>query len=403
MAISAASLHAVYAPELSRMETGKPWSVSVSLRGFYDDNWRTAPDSDPRSKDSWGFEARPHIALNLPFEQTFLGASYLNSSRYFEARPNDEWDFTHQFRLRLDHQFTPRYRLEVRDAFVYGQEPEVGIVALPLRADKSFIHNAADITFFGDITRQLGFAVGYENDFWDYLNDSTDPQPNYSTALDRVEHYIPVDLRWQARPDLVALVGYRFGIVDYTGDGALGGGFVSEDRNRTSHTMYLGVDYDITPQLRTSLRGGAQLTDYDLAFHGTDWSPYVDASLSYIYAVGSHADLGFRHQISATDLIAVAGTPTLDQEVSAVYLSVNHQITPKLSGNLLAQYQIGSFNGGGFDDQEEKFLILGLYLAYQLNQYLALEAGYNFDWLDSDAGGRDYDRNRVYLGVRASY
>jgi hypothetical protein len=38
-----------------------------------------------------------------------------------------------------------------------------------------------------------------------------------------------------------------------------------------------------------------------------------------------------------------------------------------------------------------------------LNPNLALEAGYNWDKLDSDLSGRSYTRNRVYAGIRASY
>ena len=39
-----ASLQAAYAPDLNPMETAKLWTVSGTLRGFYDDNYNTQPN-----------------------------------------------------------------------------------------------------------------------------------------------------------------------------------------------------------------------------------------------------------------------------------------------------------------------------------------------------------------------
>ena len=42
-------------------------------------------------------------------------------------------------------------------------------------------------------------------------------------------------------------------------------------------------------------------------------------------------------------------------------------------------------------------------LTYEINRFLAAEAGYNYDRLDSDLSFRSFTRNRVYVGLRASY
>lgn len=414
MALSAASSHAIYAPELSRIETGKPWTVSASLRGFYDDNWATAPKSFTGKKDSWGFEARPYVGLNFPMDQSFLGLSYLNSSRFYEARERmnaNAWDFTHEFGLKFDHAFSPRYRIGVRDSLLYGQEPDTsGLVSLPGRADVSYLRNTALINFFGQLTPELGISLDYQNTLVDYLGGI------YSPLLDRMEHHIPVALHWQVKPELVAVVGYTLGLVNYTGDAQIdpinNPAWRSDSRDSLSHSFFVGGDYDITGLWRASARVGATYTDYVNDPAGeTQLTPYVDASTSYSYAVGSRAELGFKHTLIPTDnggLVAGAARPTLDQEVSSIYLNVNHQITPKLYGNVLVQYQFGSFHGGAADSTDEQFLMLGLYLTYRINQFLSLETGYNYDKLMSDwtIGGvdqRSYDRNRVFFGVRGTY
>ena len=92
VAIGAATLKAQYAPGLSRMETSKPWSISASLRGFYDDNYFAQPKA--LAAESFGFEVRPRIAFNLPLEQTYIGGSYTYSMKYYEDRNNDPIDHT---------------------------------------------------------------------------------------------------------------------------------------------------------------------------------------------------------------------------------------------------------------------------------------------------------------------
>jgi hypothetical protein len=413
LALGAASLHAIYAPELTRVETGKPWTVAASLRGFYDDNWAYAPDSAPGSKDSWGFEARPYIGFNFPMEQSYFGISYLNSSRFYEARSNsgmDAWDFSHQVDMRFDHQFSPRYRLKVDDSFLYSQQPDVqaDVVSNPFRSDLSYYRNLGKITLNGELTRQLGFSLGYNNTFYNYTDSGVD---SYAARLNRLEHRIPVDLRWQFQPDLVGLIGYQYGMFNYTDGGTISGGVPSSARDFQSHAIYVGGDYDITAQLRASLRVGAQYNSYDDYSDESNWTPYVDLSLNYFYTVGSHVDFGFKNTVAATDVADASldtGMPVLSQEVSAIYLRLTHQFTPKLTGSLLVQYQWDNFHGGAYNDVSEGLLYLSLYANYQINQFLSVEAGYSYDNLSSDirvegVDNRSFNRNYVFLGLRAQY
>jgi hypothetical protein len=60
-------------------------------------------------------------------------------------------------------------------------------------------------------------------------------------------------------------------------------------------------------------------------------------------------------------------------------------------------------DGVGADGSSENFVSLGFTLNYQINTYLSAEAAYYFDRLSSKIDLRDYDRNRVFVGVRATY
>src|SRR5688500_9886824 len=92
-ALGLSTLQAAHVP--AGVDTTKPWSISAALRGFYDDNYNTAPDG-PSKLEAFGFEVTPSFSLNFPLDQTFLGLSYVYSLRWYEERPGRNHDETHQ-------------------------------------------------------------------------------------------------------------------------------------------------------------------------------------------------------------------------------------------------------------------------------------------------------------------
>lgn len=104
----------------------KAWSVSASLRAFYDDNVFTASDNAVGRKiSSFGYEVAPSGQFNLSREQTSLGLGYGYTLRYYEARANGNIDQSHDANLKLTHEFTSRIKLGINDSFVSAQEPSV--------------------------------------------------------------------------------------------------------------------------------------------------------------------------------------------------------------------------------------------------------------------------------------
>jgi len=399
--LGTAGVQAAFAPGLSSAEQTKPWSIQASLRGFYDDNIATQP-SGPLKQDSFGFEIKPTFRLNFPMEQTFASLAYTYDMKWYENRSNSA-DHSHLASANLSHAFAPDYKLDLNDSFVIAQESELidkDIRTTPLlRLNGNNINNTASANFEGKIIPKLNFLVGYENRIYDYSENF------YSLALDRMEHMATLNLRWQVVPQTVGIFGYQFGMTDYTAKPQ--GGTDPTWRNSQSHFIYVGADQNFTPQLNGSIRAGIQITEYPNAKNAgsaftkdSGITPYADAKLKYAYTANSNVEMGIKHQKSATDMIA-----GLDQEATALYGTVNHQILPKLMGTLMSQYQMSSlFNGlGTFQSLEETYFTLGAYLDYQINKFLSAEAGYNFDWVDSDNAMRTFTRDRVYLGVRASY
>jgi hypothetical protein len=425
LALGAVSMHAqVYAPAAGSQQATKPWSLSATLRGFYDDNYSTSPKAIER--DSFGFEVSPSASLNLIRDQTAVGLSYVYSMRWYEDRDSQDLpsaDHAHQVNAKLSHAFTPRYKLDVSDSFVVAQEPslinDLGTPAATfLRSDGDNIRNTALASFSIGITEQTTVVLGYSNQFYDYEEEGLNSR---SAFLDRMEHLFSVNLRQVVLPQTVLVGGYQYEIVDYEGDYRIGNPAIltydSDERDSDSHYFYLGVDQGITPTLNASLRGGVQLTQYDFnspALANLDdsrWGPYVDANATWAYMQNSYAQLGVRHQRAQTDVgfVPVAGglVPNLDAETTTVYGSINHRIYGGFVASLIAQYQNSMYETDVAEDFADDYFMAGVNLTYEINRFLAAEVGYNYDHLDSELTGqgqpRSFTRNRVYVGIRGTY
>jgi len=443
VALSAASLHAADAM-VSNMTPGsqqatKPWSISATLRGFYDDNYATAPKA--LRKDSFGFEVSPSASLNLVRDQTAFGLSYVYSYRYYENRdhlnlPSD--DQSHQVNAKLSHAFTPRFKLDVSDSFAVGQEPELlsnsgTPIATFLRSNGDNIRNFVDTSFSAGITDNLTAVLGYSNEYYDYDEEGINSR---SAFLDRVNNRGSINLRQIVLPKTVAIAGYQFERVDYNAPFSRspvdplfvvnGAGqrvaspfaYKADERDSYSHYFFLGVDQGITPTLNASVRAGVQYTKFDNlstlqvlnpGIKDDQWSPYVDANLTWFFMKDSYAQVGVRHQRSQTDVAFINNNPNLDAESTGVYGSVSHRFMGSFVASAIAQYQHSSYGDATAVDTSEDYFSAGLNLTYEINKFLSTEIGYNYDRLSSDVSSvaanqnRSFTRNRVYIGIRGTY
>ena len=385
----------------------KPWSVGASLRGFYDDNIYTRPNG-PAKIDSFGFEISPRVSYAAKFDATSVSLSYAYSAKYYDtSKADNAWDQGHSVNASLQHEFNQRLSLSASDAFAITREPQELFSGLVYRTQGNNLNNQAQISLAYEISPLWSVVIGYHNGYYDYDNVV------YKAALNRIEHLPSLNLRYQIAPLTVGVLGYQYGSVVHDGNLTLSGvpGSLSASaRDNTSHYFFGGLDHTFSPDLSGAVRAGAQITKYD--YNGPagvrygETSPYADANLKYGFAPGSSFQIGVRHQRNATDVtLNFSGDIVQDQESTGVYGTLRHQITGKLGAHLTAQYQDSQFHGGGptIDGKSETFFTIGGGLDYQISANLSAEASYSYDDLTSNLLARGYTRNRVFLGIRASY
>jgi len=424
-ALGTASLHAASS---TGTEGPRPWRLQGTFNGFYDDNINSAADKanlQGAHRGSAGFEVAPAIFLNWPWEEgSSLTASYTYTFKHYDNKPQnttDDYDQTHAFNLALDHNFSENYSVGLKDSFVIGQEPdflraEGNTFSTYARINGNNIRNAGSFTLDGRLSPLLSFEFGYQNTLYRYADDTasvTGLDPSTAGLLDRMEQVVHLDSRWQLLPETTGVVGYQFADADYTAGQMIAppttvGGNMSDARNSRSHYGYVGVDHQFQPALSGAIRLGARLTDYyNDAAQDTTVSPYLQMSLHYGYAPESYVEGGLTLDRSATDLInngvATSGL-TVDSQTTSIYATVYHRLAPKLYGSLIAQFQNSDYNGGFYNGMVEQYYTVGVNLEYKFTANLSGHIGYNYDRLDSEKPlDRSFDRNRIYLGITASY
>jgi hypothetical protein len=267
-------------------------------------------------------------------------------------------------------------------------------------------------------TRLFSTALNYQNSFFDYQNSGA-TTANLATQgaslaglMNRIEQLVSLDFQWHVAPETVAFFGGQFGAVNYIGDEpiALNPGtsgppiYYSADRDSRSYYGYVGVQRSMLANLSFTGKIGAQYTD-NYNDNATSINPYADLSLIYTYLPGSYAQIGFTQTQNATDQVTPDsnGRITLSTESSTVYASINHKLTSKLLGTVIGRWQHSIYNQGLYNNQALDYYSLGVNLSYSFNQHFSVDAGYNFDDVVSKVLGNSYTRNRIYLGVTATY
>jgi hypothetical protein len=334
---------------------------------------------------------------------------------YYEARPENNFDQSHEFDALLNHKFSERYNLNAQDSFAYSNEPQVldqggAQTTFQRTSDQSGVRNNAIIDFNARLTPITGISAGYKNNFKDYDQGGTG---SLSALLDQVEHLFHVDGQWFPVENTTLFLGYQFGLVDYTSDDFLGFRFdpvfltftpvLPEEKNNRSHYVYVGGKRDFSRQLQGAVSLGVQYTDYYNS-QETSWNPYVDFTGTYTYLPGSAAKVGLTVQRNATDAgLDSSGELTLDQQSTVVYAGVDHRITSRINGSILGRYQHSVFNGGSLDGSADDYFMLHGNLSYKIREHFFADLGYAWWRLLSSRPNTDFVRNRVYVGIRASY
>jgi len=432
-ALGAASVQAAYAPDQSGNKT---WSVSATLRGFYDDNFAAVgPGRNPQG--SFGAELTPQFQVIKSLNQTEMGLRYIYALYYYEGRDHlnqEAYDQNHWVNLWLDHVFNERWETKLSDNITVTQDPQLisaggAATTTPFRADGNYILNTASASVHTDWSRRFGTVLTYANTLMLYNQSGSQSESNIISGgvaseagqLNRIGQTFTADFQWHQSTETIFGLGYSFQWDDYTANepiayytpaGIPPSVLYSDSRNSYTHSIYLSYQHNLTDTLRFTGMVGGQINDpyKDPTPNTSTVTPYVDMSGTYTYAKACSLQFGFSHSLNPTytpsfsgSLVNTNGSIEQNQESSTVYLNLNHQFTPRLLGLFGARYQNSSFNGGPADSLKENYYSVVANLNYTITKHLSVEIGYNYDQIDAVQAGASYERNRYEVGFTGSY
>ncbi len=363
--------------------TRSPFRVSVSVREGYDDNVYTTSRNKIDSFYSGG-----NVTFNYKVgnERTQISLEAFGGLTYYYNRPfGRQLDDSLGFSLTASHQATPRLGLAANVYLTYQTEPDFATGFGVNRRSGNYFYTADKFSLSYRWTPRFSTVTSYTLGVVSYDDSAV------AAYEDRFEHTFGNEFRYLILPTTSVIGEYRYQIVDYETAG----------RDSTTHFILAGVDQRFNPRFSASARGGAQLREIDGFSERT--SPYGEATLNY--ALGERTSLSWsnRYGLDQPDVAGLASRTTFRSVVGGQYA-----FSPRFGANFSGFYEhdeneenVAPFSFvPGFN---EDIIDLGVGVRFEFNRFVAGLAGYNHTEVLSDISLREYDRNRYYIGLNASF
>lgn len=364
--------------------TGKPYTISVGLRQEYDDNINTSS-----SNESGSFKTviNPGIAFNYPMENTLFSASYNFGATYFWDRPGDDWDFSHLFVARINHKFSPRFEIDIREQFWLAQDAQVRQgVAIQRRLGDGYV-NIASVQGTYKWAERFSTSTTYTNTISVYDDQAI------ADTNDYIQHEVSQDFLFNILPTTNGVVNYAFTTTGYD----------VIDRDSDVHRFTVGADHYLLPTWLLTGRVGAEVQLYDNEDLEDGTSPYGNLATVWNFLPNSSARFGYTYGTNLTD------DPNFGSSEGHTFdVSLTHGFTQKLSAGVRASYALQTFSQrealtAVSQDIDEGTLSAEVFASYAFTEYFSVDAGYRHTFVDSDNLLREYTRNQVWLGITGKY
>ena len=370
-------------------EGPRSFQIHNRLSVEYDDNVReTDRDQDDSIKIINEFEFL--VALNL--ENTHGSFRYKPQITWWDDREEDSVDIHHFLDAVLNHQFTPRLGIDLRNNLRYAQLPEAVDDGVMLRQRSDYLYNAiiGNLTYVLTPVSQLEGGARYN--LIRYEDSDAASREDYDIYI------LGLTYRHSLVPETSVSGDVRWETIEYDSE---------FKRDSDLYQIGMGVEHIFSPNLQGNARAGYHYRDYADAALSSDSAPYFDVNTTYLPSPATRLTLGFGYSFVEADIF-----PYANQERFRALLGVAHDVTPRVTINVSGQYIYAKYDAADalpvaleeldirdfeLDDGTETVMRLSTRVSYQLNRSNWLEAGWSFSDMDSDLR-RDFSRNRFNVG-----
>lgn len=377
-------------------EGPRNYQIHNRLRLEYDDN---IYESGRDETSSFKVIEEIEFLVNLNLENTFASIRYKPSFVWWENRSEDSTDFHHDVDLIFNQRFTPRVSLDVKNTFRYAQQPNVIESGAVVRERSDFLYNALVGTVLYRVSPVGRLEVSGRYNLLRYDESRVADVEDYDMYVAGLTY------RHTLVPETALKADVRFETIDYD----------QIDRGSDAYQIGFGVEHMFSPNLLGNLRAGYMAKDYNDETVSSDSAPYFDGNLTFVPSPDTRVTLGMGYSMLESDIF-----PYANQERFRVFGGVAHDVTPRLSVNLIGSFARSNYDAADIvpsgiierfevpeelladflaqvDDGKEEFIQLSARVTYRVNRSNWLEAGWQFTDLSSDLR-ENLDRNRINIG-----
>lgn len=368
-------------PTLEAVES-KPFVYGVGISAGYDDNVNTT-ETDKTSSAYLG--GNLSAAYRYSTETTSLKLGLKGGAQYYFGQDEGYDDTLYNAGLSLNLTRTVTDRLNFSNQFYLGYDfdPNFLTGASMNRRNNEYLNGFGRLGINYIWTDRLSSTTSFSVAGTFYDDTSVDGSPNIGSTEDRMEYGAGQLVRYALSEQLGLRAEYRFNYVDY-----------DSGVDSTSNILMGGVDYQFSENTMMVAMAGAEM--YDSGLNGENVRPY--------------AELGITHQM--TEALSLGWVNRLGYESTGVgvydsnytyrtNLDIKYQWSEKFSTYAGVSYLYTDYSGG--EGNTENLIEGRVGLNYAITEIIGLGLNYTYTDLSSDLPGDSYSRQRINLGINATF
>jgi len=396
--VSQASLYHV--TEEAQESMPLKWTAGINVT--YDDN--VNPTAVGPGADDETISANPYVGLSfvsITPQTTWDVYARVGAIYYFdEPEALGSEDLYGQFRagVNFTHRVSERLRFSSRNFISYELEPDYAYGYATSRQVGEYLYWQSDNSVGYRWTERLATYTGFMLSGLDY--DSSVPNS------DRFTWTVYNQFRYQLVPQTVLTLDYRYS--ETSGDGLAS--------DSTNQYLLIGAEHRFSPNTIGIARVGAQFREVDGPGSEDGTDPYAELMFNTRVNEQFSVRSFLRYGIEDYDTVVAAGIPALltefdNRQTLRIGVTGEYQVSQKFSvyggvDYIMSDFEDGRIAGtpipwGGSPSEDLINAYVGVSVEFTPNLFGDLS--YNFTNSSSDLFARDYDRNRVNLGIRMEF
>jgi hypothetical protein len=360
-----------------------PVTYSVGLGGGYDRLNYKSKEADGADIDSAFMQGSLGATFNGIDEQTpwSLGLDFGSIYYFDDTSSGDNTDYSGKISFNISH--AASQRLKINDSFyaTYEVEPNFGIGASTSRRNGQYLYGYNNFAISYAWSERFSTTTSYTVDTIQYDDGAI------GKSEDRISHLVSQQFSW-AHSKTTSWVGeyrYRTTLYDHAGD-----------NDYISHYVLAGIDQAWSERTTGSIRAGAEFYSSD---RSDKTAPYGELTISHRSTEKTSFQLYSSVGFDGSELGAFDSRRSYRTGINA-----SHRATERFTVNGGLNYAYSDFTGAGdAPDITEHELSATAGIGYRIWDNISLDASYSHSLINSDDDFRDYSRDRVSLGVQASF